>query len=97
MLAEYARIAFVDLRHLADWRPDGAAVLETALISEDAAAAIAMIREIAPAEDAADGPAPLKVSLFDKMKALEALGRLIDPTWNLDASIAPPPRASRLH
>jgi phage terminase small subunit len=96
VLAEYARIAFVDLSHLADWDADGAVLLDATLIGEDAAAAIAAIRDMAPAVDAPEGPAPLKVSVFDKMRALEALARLIDPTWNLDASIAPPPY-SRLH
>jgi len=97
VLAEYARIAFVDLSHLADWDADGAVLLDAALLSEDAAAAIASIRELPLTEDAGGEPPPLKVSVFDKMRALEALARLLDPTWNLDASIAPPPHASRLH
>jgi phage terminase small subunit len=97
VLAEYARIAFVDLSHLADWDADGAVLLDAALMSEDAAAAIAAIRELPSAEEATGEPPPLKVSVFDKMRALEALARLLDPTWNLDASIAPPPHASRLH
>ena len=97
VLAEYARIAFVDLSHLADWDAGGAVLLDAALISEDVAAAIASIGETVPVETTAGEPVPLRVSIFDKMKALEALGRLLDPTWNLDASIAPPPRASRLH
>jgi phage terminase small subunit len=96
VLAEYARIAFVDLTHLADWDADGAVLLDAALISEDAAAAIAAIRELPSADDASGEPPPLKVSVFDKMRALEALARLLDPTWNLDASITPPPY-SRLH
>ena len=97
VLAEYARIAFVDLSHLADWDADGAVLLDAALISEDAAAAIAMVHETPAAEDASEKPAPLKVSIFDKLRALEVLARLIDPTWNLDVSLAPPPLASRLH
>lgn len=97
VLAEYAKIAFVDLSGLADWDGDGAVLLDAALISEDVAAAIATIRELPTAEDASGEPAPLKVSIFDKMRALEALARLIDPTWNLDANLVPPPHASRLH
>jgi phage terminase small subunit len=97
VLAEYARIAFVDLSHLLEWDAEGAALLDAALIGENEAAAIAMIEETPRAEDASRDPAPLKVSIFDKMRALEALGRLLDPTWNLDASLAPPPLASRLH
>lgn len=97
VLAEYARIAFIDLSDLAVWDADGAVLLDAASISEDMAAAIAMIHELPAAEDASGEPAPLKVSLFDKLRALEALARLIDPTWNLDASLVPPPYASRLH
>ena len=97
VLAEYARIAFVDLSQLADWDDEGAVLLDAAQIGEDAAAAIAMIRDMAPAADASAAPTPLKVSVFDKMKALEALARLLDPTWNLDASLVPPPHSSRLH
>jgi phage terminase small subunit len=101
VLAEYARIAFVDLSHLADWDAGGAVLLDAALISEDVAAAISAISEAVPAGVAPGEPVPLKVSVFDKMKALEALGRLLDPTLNLsgnlDANIAPPPRPSRLH
>jgi phage terminase small subunit len=97
VLAEYAKIAFVDLSGLAEWDGDGAVLLDAALISEDVAAAVATICELPAAEDASAEPAPLKVSLFDKMRALEALARLIDPTWNLDASLVPPPYASRLH
>ncbi|HWE72478.1 MAG TPA: terminase small subunit [Stellaceae bacterium] len=97
VLAEYARIAFVDLSDLAGWDGEGAVLLDAALISEDVAAAIAAIGEVPAPEDASGEPAPLKVSIFDKMRALEALARLIDPTWNLDASLVPPPYASRLH
>ncbi len=97
VLAEYARIAFVDLSALAAWDADGAVLRDDALLDDDTAAAIAAIRELPAAEDATGEPPPLKVSIFDKMRALEALARLIDPTWNLDASIVPPPHASRLH
>jgi phage terminase small subunit len=97
ILAEYARIAFVDLSDIADWDDSGAVLIDAALISDDAAASIAAISELPAAEDGGSAPAPLKVSVFDKMKALEALGRLLDPTWTLDANIAPPPRPSRLH
>jgi ethanolamine utilization microcompartment shell protein EutS len=99
VLAEYAKIAFVDLSHLAEWGEEGAMLLDAALLDDDATAAIATVCEAAAAanDGAAAEPVPLKVGLFDKMKALEALARLLDPTWNLDASIVPPPLPNRLH
>jgi phage terminase small subunit len=99
VLAEYAKIAFVDLCHLAEWGEEGAMLLDAALLDDDATAAIATVCEAAAAakDGAAEEPVPLKVGLFDKMKALEALARLLDPTWNLDASIVPPPLPNRLH
>ena len=109
VLAEYAKIAFLDLSQLADWDRDGAVLLDAALVSEDVAAAIAAISELPAAQETAGEPVRLKVSVFDKMKALEALARLLDPTLdlagdlagnidgNFDARLAPPPRPSRLH
>jgi phage terminase small subunit len=74
VLAEFARIAFADLRGLADWGPEGAAIIEAAALSDDAAAAIASVGE-ATADDATN----LRLKTFDKMKALEALARLLNP------------------
>ncbi|HVA13451.1 MAG TPA: terminase small subunit, partial [Stellaceae bacterium] len=87
VLAEYARIAFADLRQLADWGPHGAAIADAAALSDEAAAAIALI------DEATDGDgATLHLKTFDKLKALEALARLLDPRRRSDDGKAPPPR-----
>ena len=69
MLKEYARIAFADLRRVADWGPNGF-VLKTpeALAEADAAA----ISEITTA--GARG-CQFRVKLHDKNAALDALAR----------------------
>jgi len=69
VLQEYARIAFADLRRVADWGPDGL-VLKTpeALSDADAAA----ISEITPA---GPGSRQYRVKLYDKKAALDAIAR----------------------
>jgi hypothetical protein len=69
VLREYARIAFADLRRVADWGPDGL-VLKTpeALTDADAAA----ISEITTA---GAGSRQYRVKLYDKKAALDAIAR----------------------
>jgi phage terminase small subunit len=93
VLEEYARIAFADWRKLADWGPQGAAIKDTAALAEEAAAAVAMIAEAKAAADAGQ----LRLKTFDKLKALEALIRLLDAGSRADAAFALPPRAARPH
>ena len=78
VLQEYARIAFADLRRVADWGPDGL-VLKTpeALSDADAAA----ISEITGA-----GGGNYRVKLYDKKAALDAIAR------HLGMFVRPPQR-----
>lgn len=97
VLAEYAKIAFADLRHLADWNAESAVFKDAASIPDEIAAAVALVAEL----DAADAPPgddkKLRIKLFDKLKALEALARLTDPRWNADVLTAPTPLPNRVH
>jgi len=92
VLAEYARIAFADMRALAEWGPQGAVLLDADALSDDALAAIALVAEVA-----GDGDGQIRLERFDKLKALEALARLLDPRRRFDARQAPPPRPDRPH
>jgi phage terminase small subunit len=88
VLEEYARIAFADLRGLADWGPEGAAIMEAGTLSDETAAAIAWV-----GAKTEGGETNLRLKTFDKMKALEALGRLLDPARRTEDGKALPPRA----
>jgi phage terminase small subunit len=92
VLEEFARIAFADMRDLAEWGPQGAVVLDADALSDDALAAIALIAEVS-----GDGDSELHLERFDKLKALEALARILDQRRKFDASQAPPPRPDRPH
>jgi phage terminase small subunit len=72
ILEEYARIAFADVRALADWGPGGVAIADAAALSDAAAAAVAMV-----GDNGTDAAPRLRLKTFDKTKALEALARLI--------------------
>jgi len=97
VLEEYAKIAFVDLRHLADWNGDGVAFKDAGSISDELAAAIALVVEL-EADEPVQGSEPrFRVGVFDKLKALDALARLVDPHWNADVLDAPTPLPDRLH
>jgi phage terminase small subunit len=89
VLEEYARLAFADLRALADWGPDGAAIKQADALSDEAAAAIAFVGEATM-----HGATNLRAKTFDKMKALEALARLLDPRRRAEDGKALPPRAA---
>ena len=72
VLQEYARIAFADMRLIADWGPDGLWLKESSELDDDAAAAIALLAEVET--ERYEG---LRVKTFDKRKALEALARIL--------------------
>jgi phage terminase small subunit len=93
VLEEYARIAFVDVAALADWGPGKGALNDAAALSDEAAAAIAMVRVARATADFGK----LRIKTFDKMKALEALARLLDPHGNADDRQAPTPLPNRAH
>lgn len=92
VLEEYARIAFADMRALAEWWPQGGVVFDADGLSDDALAAIALI-----AEEIGEGEPYIRLERFDKLKALEALTRLLDPRRRFDVRQAPPPRPDRSH
>lgn len=84
VLEEYARIAFADMRLVADWGPGGYVAKPASELSDEAAAMIARIAEIT----LADGAEQVELELFDKRHALESLARIfglniVEPT--LDA------------
>lgn len=72
VLKEYARVAFADMRLIADWGPDGVWLKESSELDDDAAAAIALLAEVETQRY--EG---LRVKTFDKRKALEALARIL--------------------
>jgi phage terminase small subunit len=67
VLREYARIAFADLRHIAEWDADGLHVRE-GLSKADAA-------PISEISTGSSGKGPVRVKLYDKKAALDAIGR----------------------
>jgi phage terminase small subunit len=69
VLQEYARIAFADLRRVADWGPNGFVLKTPETLSDADAAAIS---EITPA---AGGSGSYRVKFYDKKAALDAIAR----------------------
>jgi phage terminase small subunit len=92
VLEEFARIAFADMRALAEWGPQGNVIVDADALSDDAFAAIALV-----SQEVGEGEPLIRLERFDKLKALEALARLLDPRRKFDASQAPPPRPDRPH
>jgi phage terminase small subunit len=77
VIAEYARLAFADMRRYVEWGPDGVKLRPHWELSADDAAAVV---EIVPV--GAEGKARIK--LYDKRPALDALARhlgLFDSRW----------------
>jgi len=72
VIAEYARIAFADMSDIAaDWNADKVVYTPSAELSDEAAAIIAYIGELAGPEGHR-----LEVKTFDKRRALESLARI---------------------
>jgi hypothetical protein len=69
VLREYARIAFADLRRVADWGPDGLVLKTPETLSDADAAAISEITA------AGTGGRRYRVKLYDKKAALDAIAR----------------------
>jgi phage terminase small subunit len=70
VVKELARIAFVDFRQVASWGPDGIRLLSSDDLSDDEAAIISEV-----SETRSESGGSLKAKRFDKIKALELLGR----------------------
>ena len=68
VLWEYAAIAFADLRHIVEWRPDG---LHIKPFGEMSDADVAAISDIVPGSD----PEHPRVKLYDRKAALDAIAR----------------------
>jgi phage terminase small subunit len=66
ILQEYARIAFADLRRIADWGPEGLVPKNPETLSEEDAAAIS---------EMVSGAAGYRIKLYDKKAALDAIAR----------------------
>ena len=86
VLKEYARVAFADMRLIADWGPEGLWLKESSELDDDAAAAIALLAEVETQRY--EG---MRVATFDKRKALEALARI------LGLNLVEPERRAALH
>lgn len=82
VIAELARVAFADVRDLMEWGPDGAVPRESRELSPDAAAAVAEVSV---------NRGSVKVRKYDKIKALELLGRWLGLfTDRLQAEVSGP-------
>jgi phage terminase small subunit len=89
VLAEYASIAFADLRHIVEWGPEGIRIKASEGLSEDDARAVS---EIVPGAD----PARSRVKLYDKKAALDAIARhlgMFPPAPRRPETDAPEPEA----
>jgi phage terminase small subunit len=72
VIEEYARVAFADLRLVADWGPEGEFLAQCSDLPDETAAAIAFVADLTGQR--AKG---LSRESFDKRKALEFLARLL--------------------
>ncbi|HZK91151.1 MAG TPA: terminase small subunit [Stellaceae bacterium] len=71
VLREYARIAFVDPRHIVEWDAQGLHVKTSEKLSE---ADVASVSEVTAA---ASGIGAVRVKLYDKKAALDAIARYL--------------------
>jgi phage terminase small subunit len=71
VLAELAKIAFTNMADFAQWGPNGITLMSSEELTREAAAAVAEIQESTNQA----GGTTLKFKRFDKIKALELLGR----------------------
>ncbi|MDR1514835.1 MAG: terminase small subunit [Synergistaceae bacterium] len=70
VVQELARIAFVDTRQIFEWGPNGVTLRPSDELTDDEAAIVA---EVSETRSAVGGS--IKAKRFDKLKALELLGR----------------------
>lgn len=86
VLEELARIAFVDIRRVFRWGPDGIELIASDALSEEEAAVVAEIYE------GAGSSGRVKGKRFDKLKALELLGRhlgIFSERVRMDVQVTP--------
>jgi len=72
VVKELARIAFGDKRELMEWGPNGVVLKSSDGLSEDQAAMVAEV-----SETISQGGCSIKLKTYDKVKALELLGRYL--------------------
>lgn len=72
VIEEYARMAFVDMRLIADWGPNGVWLKDSAALSDETAAAIAFLEDMTQQRRGG-----IRLKTFDKRKALEVLARIL--------------------
>jgi phage terminase small subunit len=70
VVQELARIAFVDPRQIFEWGPDGVVLRPSKELTDDESAIVAEV-----SETRSETGGSLKVKRFDKLKALELLGK----------------------
>jgi phage terminase small subunit len=70
VIQELARIAFVDLRKVSSWGPNGVTLLPSEGLTDDEAAIVAEV-----SETTSETSGSIKFKRFDKLKALELLGK----------------------
>lgn len=68
ILQEYARIAFADLRRIADWGPDGLVLKNHESLSEGDVAAVSEVASNGRSKNC-------RIKLYDKKSALDAIAR----------------------
>jgi phage terminase small subunit len=87
VVKELARIAFVDFRQVTSWGPGGVRLLSSDELSDDEAAIVAEV-----SETTTETGGSLKVKRYDKLKALELLGRhlgMFTDKMQVDMNITP--------
>jgi phage terminase small subunit len=70
VIKELARIAFVDFRKVAEWGPGGVTLRASDELTEDEAAIVSEVSELT-----GENSRSIKSKRFDKLKALELLGK----------------------
>lgn len=72
VVAEYAKIAFSDMRKFATWGPDGVILVDSDQLSADDAACISEVSQSVTKEGGS-----IKFKLHDKVKALDSICRTL--------------------
>jgi phage terminase small subunit len=84
IVQELARIAFGDARKVMSWGPEGVDLIDSKILTDDEAAQVAEISETTTQHGGT-----IKLKRFDKVKALELLGRHIGMFGDVNDDDAP--------